>query len=134
MAGKGRPITNFSNYWHVSGMQILEAAAVRVLSEYDPWRDGMVAVGDLVSEGWRRSFRYANDDTLKYQFLHAVRHMTAMYAKLRWESSGAKYRVTLSPLPDKPDSEPYICPYSRVGFMAVDMVDELKAIEPQCED
>ena len=47
MAGKGRPITNFSNYWHVSGMQILEAAAVRVLSEYDPWRDGMVAVGDF---------------------------------------------------------------------------------------
>lgn len=130
MAGKGRPITNFSNYWHEDGLMILEAAAVRVLSRMDPFHAGFVEKGELVVEGFWRSFRYCKgDEQLKYQFLHAVRHMQVAYVKIRYEQSGTKNPLHPTVLPDSPEDDPYICPHSRVGFMAVDLIDEMRAAE-----
>lgn len=127
MAGKGRPITNFSNYWHPSGLQTLQRAARRVLRICDPYHDRVVTVGDLVSVGWLRSFRYADDSKLKFQYLHAVTHMLEMYPKLRWEKGGAARRVSLAPLPDFPEGRSYVCPYSQIGFLAVDLLDDITA-------
>jgi len=132
MAGKGRPITNTRMYWPkdetlaIQALQILEAAAVRVLSRMDPFHAGFVEKGELVVEGFWRSFRYCKgDEQLKYQFLHAVRHMQVAYVKIRYEQSGKKRQLHPTVLPDNPEGDPYICPYSTVGFMAVDLIDDM---------
>jgi len=138
MAGNGRPLTNRSNYWHEQGLGILEAAAVKVLHRFEPSvRTHFVEKDELVCAGWLRSFRYADDKKLKFQYLHAITHMQACYFRLLRERSGSKYQIKKSPLPERlddvqgrcPEGEPYICPYSGLGFLAVDIVDELIVAE-----
>jgi len=104
----GRYVVNRSNYWHEDGLAILEAAAVRVLCWLDPCQTGFVSKDELICEGWWRSFRYASDAKLKYQFLHAVTHMTNAYKKLRYEMAERNCQPTLCCVDDI-DDPPAAC-------------------------
>jgi len=121
----GRRLTNRSNYWHPDGMAILEAAATRVLSMYDPLRTGYVDKDELVCEGWWRSFRYATDAKLKYQFLHAVTHMKTAYLRLRHEQCGKANRPDVTQLTEDMD---FVCPWGQRGLEAVDLIDEFEQL------
>jgi len=133
MAGKGRPLTNRSNYWHQNGLAILEAAATRVLCLYDPLRTGYVDKEELVCEGWWRSFRYATDAKLELQYLHAITHMKIAYRRLRYEQLGKACRPDVTQLTEDMD---FICPHSARGFELIDIIDEVAALatpEPEKE-
>ena len=108
---------------------ILGAAADTVLSWMDPYysRDpdyvGFVSREELMVEGWFLSFRYCKGDhQLRYQFLHSITHMKTAYVNLRYEKSGGRHRPNRVELGDDPE---FVCPYSKVGFEAVDLIDEI---------
>jgi len=119
---------NPSHYWPedeelaIVALKILKAAAIRVLSRMDPSRTGFVTMEELVCEGWWRSFRYASDDQLEFQYLHAVRHMQKAYIRLRYKQSANGYQLRPVELIENPG---IVCPYSKVGFEAVDLIDEI---------
>jgi len=133
---------NDSKYWPekperiVRAKRILGNAADRVLSMMDPHYSidpkyiGFVSREELIIEGWWRSFRYASDDKLEYQFLHAVREMKVAYVKLLYERARRKTQMRTMELGSAMHTaeleDAFVCPWSGIGFEAVDLLDEIR--------
>lgn len=88
----GRPRTNESNWWRGEGdeveqeaMRVLTATAKATLRRLDPGKTNFVEVGDLISEGWLRSMRYAGGLS-QWEPLRCLKHMTEEYLRLRHRS------------------------------------------------
>lgn len=64
------------HYWHKEeGLKILKAAAITTLHRCKD-HSNFVEVGDLISEGWLKSFRYIKEDKqLKWQPIHSRQAM-----------------------------------------------------------
>jgi len=123
--GMGRRLTNRSNYWHLNGLAILEAAATRVLALCDIDHKGFVQKDELVCEGWYRSFRYATDAKLKYQYLHAVRHMKRCYKELCQDRACRLSCMEFTAIDDLAEDTEFVDPSGEIGLLAVDLVDEM---------
>jgi len=85
-----RPRTNESNWWRGEGeeveheaMKVLTATAKVTLKKLDPKRSNFVEVGDLISEGWLRSMRYAAGLS-QWEPLQCLKHMMEEYRRLRY--------------------------------------------------
>jgi len=75
-------------------MRVLVAVAKKTLSRLGD-RSGMVEEGDLISEGWLRSMRYAkNERQRKWQPFYLHLHMFYSYNRLRrfWHDGGRSGR------------------------------------------
>ena len=88
----GRPRTNESNWWRGEGeeveheaMKVLTATAKVTLRRLDPDGTNFVEVGDLISEGWLRSMRYATSLS-QWEPLQCLKHMGEEYRRLRYRS------------------------------------------------
>ena len=88
----GRTRTNESNWWRGEGeevekeaMKVLESTAKTTLKRLDPRRTNFVEVGDLISEGWLRSMRYAASLS-QWEPLQCLKHMMEEYRRLRHRS------------------------------------------------
>lgn len=88
----GRPRTNESNWWRGEGeeveqeaMKVLTATAKTTLRRLDPGRTNFVEEGDLISEGWLRSMRYAEGLTA-WEPWQCLKHMAEEYRRLRHRS------------------------------------------------
>ncbi len=88
----GRTRTNESNWWRGEGeqveqeaMKVLESTAKTTLKRLDPKRSNFVEVGDLISEGWLRSMRYAEGLTA-WEPWQCLKHMAEEYRRLRHRS------------------------------------------------
>jgi hypothetical protein len=82
---RGRPLKDRSHYWHEDGMKILGKAAHEVISAYDYRHTNFVEAGDLISEGWIRSFRRGRDEDLRKTMLWAKKTMINAFFELRDE-------------------------------------------------
>jgi len=63
-------------------MKVLTATAKTTLRRLDPQRSNFVEVGDLISEGWLRSMRYAEGLTA-WEPWQCLKHMAEEYRQLR---------------------------------------------------
>ncbi len=88
----GRPRTNHSNWWRgesdeveQQAMAVLTATAKATLRRMDPDKSNFVEVGDLISEGWLRSMRYARR-LEKWEPLRCMKHMRTEYLRLRFRA------------------------------------------------
>ena len=127
-----RPRTNESNWWQGEGeeaeraaMKILVAAAKVTLRKMDPGRTNFVEVGDLVSEGWLCSMRYATH-LGNWASLHCMMHMRQQYIRLKRRIfSQSRNR----PMTRTSDDYPLLCHKGQWGSRCLDIWD---AIETRC--
>ncbi len=124
----GRPRTNHSNWWRGENeeierqaMAVLTATAQATLRQMDPGRSNFVEVGDLISEGWLRSMRYARQ-LEKWEPLHCMKHMREEYLRLRFRSYSASYNHQ-HPTLRISDDYPLIYHRSQWGVRCLDIWD-----------
>ena len=89
----GRTRTNESNWWRGEGeeveqeaMKVLTATAKTTLRRLDPDRSNFVEEGDLISEGWLTSMRYAVGGLQQWEARFCMQHMMEEYWRLRHRS------------------------------------------------
>jgi len=126
----GRSRTNESNWWRGEGeeveaeaMEVLTATAKATLRRMDPGRSNFVEVGDLISEGWLRSMRYAEGLT-KWEPWQCLTHMREEYLRLRFRSFSCSRR---QPGMDRiSDDYPLECHRGQWGVRCLDLWDAIR--------
>lgn len=126
-----RPRTNESNWWRGEGeeveqeaMKVLTAAATVTLSRLDPQRSNFVEVGDLISEGWLTSMRYAVGGLQQWEARYCVQHMTRAYIHLRHRRFSCS-RNRNHPLVALSDDYPLECRRGQWGTRCLDLWDAI---------
>jgi len=124
----GRPRSNESNWWRGEGeeveqeaMKVLTATAKTTLRRLDPQRSNFVEEGDLISEGWLTSMRYAVDGLQQWEARFCMQHMMEEYRRLRHRSfSCSRNRGQIVRLSD---DYPLVCHRGRWGVRCLDLWD-----------
>lgn len=128
----GRPRTNRSNWWRgenekieKQAMNILEATAKTVLKQLDPKQTNFVEVGDLISEGWLTSMRYAVDGLQKWEARFCMQHMKEAFIHMKYRRFSCS-RNRNHPLIHLSDNYPLIYHKSGWGMKCLDLWDFIK--------
>jgi RNA polymerase sigma factor (sigma-70 family) len=80
----GNKITKRTNEWWDGAYGVLEASAKLALDRLGDYSN-FVEVGDLISEGWLKSVRYADTDhERQWQAWYLRKHLRRVYCRLQW--------------------------------------------------